>query len=80
MFSKSTMLRSQVASGDPHISPIRCPAPHLTYLQFVRRPGAEIRVVTRDRRERREGERNAPWSAPLARHWAAIVRVEERAV
>jgi len=74
------MLWSKVASSDPHISPIRRPAPHLTYLQFVHRPRAEIRAVMRGGRERREVEGNAPGSASLAGHRAAVVGVEESAM
>lgn len=74
------MLRSKVASSDPHISPVWRPAPHLADLQLVYRPRTEIRAVTHGGWECREGEGNAPGSAPLARHRAAVVRVEERAV
>ena len=75
------MPRPNVASSDPHISPIRCPAPHLTYLQLIYHPRAEISVViTRVIWECREGEGNASGSAPLARHRAAVIRIEDRAV
>ena len=77
----SNMPRPNVASSDPHISTIRCPAPHLTYLQLIYRPRAEISVViARVGRECREGEGNASGSAPLARHWPAVIRIEDRAV
>jgi hypothetical protein len=71
------MLRPECASSNPHISPVRRSAPHLTYLQLVYRPRAEIR---RGGRERREGKGNAAGGAPLARHRAVVVRLKERPV
>ena len=61
--------------------PAHKPAPHLTCLQLIYRPRAEISVVImRVGRQCREGEGNVSERASLARGRAAVIRIEDRAV
>ena len=57
-----------------------CPASHLTYLQLIHSPRAEVRAITHNLGERGEGKGDAPCGAALTGRRAAVCRVEECAV